>query len=92
MKGLVDQKKEIAAAAILALASAFLLFGISYILFPDQISQQNLSPPFFKPEHLSDQIFWAIQSIGLAAFIAITAVGAIFIINRIRSKKTLNLH
>jgi cytochrome oxidase assembly protein ShyY1 len=84
---------KMTAVALLALASAFLLVGISYILFPDQIPQQ---PPISKSipnvEPLSDQIFWAIQWIGLAAFIAITAVGAIFLASRIKSKKTPNLH
>jgi cytochrome oxidase assembly protein ShyY1 len=44
--------------------------------------------PIPKPEPLLDQILWAIQWIGLAAFIAIAAVGALRLINRIRSKKT----
>jgi len=49
-------------AVLLILASAFLLFGISYILFPEQIPQQpTLSKQIPKPEQLSDQIFWAIQ-------------------------------
>lgn len=85
---LIRQKMTMAAAAVLAVALAFLLLGMSYILFPEQTSQEPTPMPIPKPEPLLDQILWAIQWIGLAAFIAITAVGALLLINRIRSKKT----
>lgn len=82
---MVKQKTKIA-ATILALASAFLLVGISYLLFPDATPQEpTKSIPNIEP--LSDQIFWVIQWIGLAALLAITAVGAVFLTNRIRNKK-----
>lgn len=90
---MVEQKKKNVAAALLAVASAFLLLGISYILFLDQTPQQpSISKSPLQPETLLDQIFWAIQWIGLAAVIAITAVGAILIITQIKRKKTPKLH
>ena len=86
---LIGQKMKMAAAAVLAVALAFLLVGMSYILFPEQTSQEPPTPiPIPKPEPLLDQILWAIQWIGLAAFIAITVVGAVLLMNRIRGKKT----
>lgn len=85
---LIGQKMTMVAAAVLAVALAFLLVGMSYILFPEQTSQEPTPMPIPKPEPLLDQILWAIQWIGLAAFIAIAAVGALRLINRIRSKKT----
>jgi hypothetical protein len=80
-----------AMAVIVALSSAFLLIGISYILFPDQTSQQRPTPmPISKPIPLLNQILWTIQWIGLAAIIAITIVGAMLLINRVRNKKAVN--
>lgn len=78
------------AAVILAILLAFLLAGTSYIIFPDQTSQQIPIPmPVPKPgPSLLDQIFWAILWIGLAAFIAIAIVGALLLISRIKRKKT----
>lgn len=76
---------------MLALAIAFLLFGISYILFPSQVSQQpNKSIPNIEP--ISDQIFWVIQWISLAAITAIAAVGTILFASRIRTRKKPNLN
>jgi amino acid transporter len=84
-----ELKTKMAVAVILAILSAFLLVGISYLLFPDQTPQQSPIPmPTSKPEPLLDQILWAIEWIGLAALIAITIVGAVFIINRIIREKT----
>lgn len=78
-----------AIAAVLAVALAFLLVGMSYLLFPDQTSQEPpIGIPIPKPEPVIDQVFWAIQWIGLAAFIAIAAAGTILLINQIKSKKT----
>ncbi|MEM2081496.1 MAG: hypothetical protein QW744_04405 [Candidatus Bathyarchaeia archaeon] len=85
---MIGQKMTMAAAAVLAVALAFLLVGMSYILFPEQTSQEQTPMPIPKPQPLLDQILWAIQWIGLAAFIAITVVGAVLLMNRIRSKKT----
>ena len=78
-----------AITVILAILSAFLLLGISYILFPDQTLQQPPAPlPTSKPENLLNEVLWAIQWIGLAAIIAITIVGAVLLVNRVKSKKT----
>jgi len=78
------QKTKMAKFVILAILSAFLLLGISYILFPDQTSQQPPTPmPIPEPEPLLDQMLWTIQWIGLAALITITIVGAVLLTNRI---------
>lgn len=74
-------------SVLLALASAFLLAVISYVLFPVQPSN---SKPLPVMEPLSDQIVWVVQWIGLAALIAITVVGTMLIVSQIRSKKNLN--
>lgn len=87
----IEQKTKMATTVVLAILSAFLLVGISYILFPDQISQQPPTPmPTSKPEPLLNQVLWAIQWVGLAAIVAITIVGAILLISRVRNKKTEN--
>lgn len=75
-----------AIAVTLAILSALLLAGISYILFPDQTPGQM---PIPKPApSILDQIFGAILWIGLAALIAITIVGAILLTSRVRNKET----
>ena len=80
---------KMAIAAVLAVALAFLLVGMSYLFFPAQPSQEPpIGMPLPKPEPVIDQVFWALQWIGLAAFIAITVVGSMLLITRIRSKKT----
>jgi hypothetical protein len=76
------------AAALLAVALALLLLGMSYVLFPAQSSQEPpLGTPIPKPEPLIDQVFWAIQWIGLATFIALCAVGVMLLVVHTRSKK-----
>ncbi len=88
-ESLIGRKMTMVAAALFAVALAFLLVGMSYLLFPYQPSQEPpIGIPIPKPEPVIDQVFWAIQWIGLAAFIAIIVVGAMLLIIRIRSKKT----
>ena len=86
-EGLVGRKMMMTTSVLLALASAFLLAVISYVLFPVQPSN---SKPLPVMEPLSDQIVWVVQWIGLAALIAITVVGTMLIVSQIRSKKNLN--
>ena len=75
-----------AIAVILAILSALLLAGISYILFPDQTPDQM---PIPKPApSMLDQMFGAMLWIGIAALIAIAIVGAVLLVNRVRNKKT----
>jgi len=84
------QKTKMAKVVILAILLAFLLVGISYLLFPDQTSQQPPTPmPISKPEPLLDQILWTIQWLGLAALITITIVGVVLLTNRIISNRRL---
>lgn len=74
---------------IVGILSAFLLLGLSYIIFPDTPIQQPPGPqPTSNPEPLLNQILWAIQWIGLAAIISVSIVGAFLLINRIIKKKT----
>lgn len=84
---LIGQKMKMAAAAVLAVALAFLLVGISYILFPEQTSQQPTPMPTPKPEPLAEQIVWAIGWIGLAACIASAIVGAGLLLNRMNRRE-----
>ncbi len=76
-----------AAAAVLAVTLAFLLVGISYILFPEQTSQQPTPMPTSKPEPLAEQIVWAIGWIGLAACITSAIVGAMLLLNRMNRRE-----
>ena len=73
-------------AVILAILSALLIAGLSYVLFPDQTPDQM---PIPKPApSILDQIFGVVLWIGLAALVAIVIVGAILLVNQVRSKKT----
>jgi hypothetical protein len=82
----MQQKVTIAEAVVLAVLLAFLLVGVSFILLPDQTSQPITPTPIPKPEPLLNQILWAFQWIGLAALVAISAVGAVLLINRVRHR------
>jgi len=88
---LTEQKTKMATAIILAILSAFLLVGVSYILFPEQTSQEPSSPmPIPKQEPLAEQIVWAIGWISLAASIASAMVGATLLISQIRARNRRN--
>ena len=83
---MIGQKGKMTIAVIAAISLGLLLVGITYILFPNQTSEQT---PIPKPiPSMSNQIFSAVLWISLAASIAITVVGAVVMVNRIRSKKT----
>ena len=83
---MIGQKGKMTIAVIGAISLGLLLVGITYIFFPNQTSEQT---PIPKPiPSMSNQIFSAVLWIGLGAFIAITVVGAVVMVNRIRSKKT----
>lgn len=76
-------------AVLLAVALASLLVGMSYLLFPEQSSQEPpIGTPIPKPEPLINQVFWTIQWIGLAAIIALAIVGVMLLVVRTRNKKT----
>jgi amino acid transporter len=82
------QKTKMTIIIILAILSAFLMLGISYVLFPDQNLQQPPPPlPTSKPESLLNEVLWTIQWIGLAAIIAITIVGAILLVGQVKTQK-----
>lgn len=79
---MVEQKAKIA-AFILAILSAFLLLGISYVLFPSYSSQQP-PDPLLKPEpgYLLSELSWAILLIGLAAVVASLVAITVFVLTR----------
>lgn len=71
-----------ALAVVAAVLLGLLLAGISYILVPDQ------KPLPMPVPSILNQIFGAVLWIALAALIAITIVGAMLLVNRVRNKKT----
>ena len=83
---LVKQKTSMMLSVMLALALAFLLFGISYILFSDE-AQEGPTKSIPNIEPLSDQIFWVILWIGMAALVAVFSVGVFLFVSRLRVKK-----
>jgi hypothetical protein len=73
---------------IFAILLAFSLLGISYVLFPDQTSQQPPTPmPISEPEPLLNQLLWTIQWLGIAALITVSIVGAVILTKRIMSNR-----
>jgi len=73
---------------IVGVLSAFLLLGLSYIIFPETPVQQPPGPqPISSPQPLLNQILWAFQWIGLAAIISVSVVGAFLLINHIRKER-----
>jgi amino acid transporter len=86
---LSGQKTIAAAAVVLAVVLAFLMVGVSYVLFPDIPSEEPPIPmPTSKPETLTEQIFSALPWIGLAACTASIAVGTMLLISKIRTRRT----
>lgn len=81
---MIGQKTQMVIVVIVAILLAILLAGISCLLVPDQPNQ--MPPPMPVPSVLT-QIFAAILWIGLAALIATTTVGAVFLVNQIITKK-----
>ena len=78
-----------AAAIGIAIVSAFLLVGASYVLFPDQKSEGMPIPmPTSKPESLAEQVFWALPRIGLAVCTASIIVGLMLLISKVRTRHT----
>jgi hypothetical protein len=74
---------------VVGVLSAFLLLGLSYIIFPDTPIQQPPGPqPTSSPEPLLGQILWAIQLIGLAAIISVSVFGAFLLVNHVRKERT----
>ena len=87
---MTGQKTIAAAAIVLAVVLAFLMVGISYVLFPDVTSEEPPVPmPTSKPETLAEQILGALPWIGLAACTASIAVGAMLLVGKIRAKRTI---
>jgi hypothetical protein len=82
----VQKRVPVIVAAILAVLLAFLLLGVSYILFPNQTSQPIIPTPIPKPEPLLNQALWTIQWLGVAALIALSAVGALLLISRMKNR------
>jgi amino acid transporter len=84
---LTGQKTMVATAVVLAVVLAFLMVGISYVLFPEPASEGPPIPmPTSKPETIAEQIFGALPWIGLAACTASIVVGLMLLISRIRRR------
>jgi ABC-type sugar transport system permease subunit len=79
------QKTKMGLAAIAALLLSLLLVGLSYLLVHSKSNQTPLPMPV---PSILNQIFVAILWIGLAAALAIIIVATVFLINRIKSKKS----
>jgi hypothetical protein len=86
---LSGQKTIAAAAIVLAVVLAFLMVGVSYVLFPDPSSEGPPIPmPTSKPETIADQVFVALPWIGLAACTASIVVGAMLLISKLKTRRT----
>lgn len=81
------KKKKLITATLLALGLASLLFGVTYSLFPEHLPQPPTNKGLPVPEQFSDQIFWVIQWIGMAALVAVFSVGVFLFVSRLRVKK-----
>ena len=86
---MTGQKTIAAAAIVLAVVLAFLMVGVSYVLFPDVTSDEQPVPmPTSKPETLAEQILGALPWIGLAACTASIVVGAMLLISKLKTRRT----
>jgi hypothetical protein len=82
----IKQKVRMIIAVLAAIVVGFLVLTVTYIIFPNEKPGQ---PPNGTPTpDMLNQIFSALLWIGLAALIASTIVGAIFLVNKFRKKKT----
>jgi hypothetical protein len=81
----IGQKTIAATAIVIAVVLAFVLVGVSYVLYPDVASEEPPIPmPTSKPETLTEQIFGALPWLGVAACTASIAAGSLILINRVR--------
>jgi len=78
-------KTKLAVAATLGIFLAFLLLGISYVAFPNEVFQGYHTFGFVGLSVL-DEVFWAILWLGLAAFVALVAVGVLLVVSRLRRR------
>ncbi|PVX23803.1 MAG: hypothetical protein CW716_11310 [Candidatus Bathyarchaeum sp.] len=88
---MLEPNRKIMLSVFLAIISAFSLMGVSYFIFPDASSEpQNLSV-HVPDQSLFSELFWVIQWLCFAAFLAIIVVGMIFFTTKMRNKKTAKL-
>jgi hypothetical protein len=79
------QKTKIVTAITAAIFLAFLLLGISYVAFPNEVVQGHHAHGFDNQIGVGE-IFWAIFGLGLAAFVAVVAVGLLLVIRRLNRR------
>jgi ABC-type transport system involved in cytochrome c biogenesis permease subunit len=84
--GMHKQRMKIVFAIVFGVLAGFLLFGLSYVMFPAQASESPIPLPTSKPEAIASQIFWAIQLIGVAVVIASVFAGVLLICIREKDK------
>ncbi len=82
---MIGQKARLLIAAVSAILIAFLLVGITYLVFPEQTDQMPIPVP--EPS-MSAQVFGAIFWIAITTIVAFTVVGTILIIGKIRRGKS----
>lgn len=82
---MIGLKTKMMAAIILAVLSALLLAGASFILFPDKTSN-GMPIPMPVPNQIY-QLVWSLQWLGFAALVAAAVVGAILLVSKIKRKK-----
>ena len=78
------QKLIIMIAVILAVLSAFLLVVASFVLMPDQ---RPIPMPMPEPEPFLNQVLRIFEWLGVAALIAVSAVGVMLLVNRTRHRQ-----
>ncbi len=83
---LIVEKTKILTSIVLAIVLAFLLFGLSSVLFPSPEPTPMPGPEV----SILDQIFSAVSWVGLAVICAVAIVGAILFASPLRDKGTEN--
>src|SRR3990172_10441434 len=79
---MIRQKTKAAAAVFLAVLFAFLLFGISFVMFPSSSQQPPRPGPKPEPGYLLGEVSWAILLISIAVLVAVSIVVAVPILKR----------
>jgi hypothetical protein len=82
---LIGQKIKVTVAIASAILAAFLIEGISYLIFPEKTPGGGI-PLEVERSSLTNQVLWAVTWVGLISFIAVTIVGLLLLINRVRTR------
>lgn len=84
---ITKQKTKLAVSATVGISLAFLLLGISYAFFPNEMFQDYHTLDFGGLSAVNE-VFWAIFGLGLAAFVALIAVGILLAVSRLKRHTT----